>query len=123
MRDVVSPRGVRFWLVEDYAVPIVSLEFAFRGGAAQVPAGQERRAARCWPACSTKGAGDLDDRPSSEALDEKAIELSFHCERDAISGRMRTLARHLDRASALLRLAVNAPRFDRRAVRAGARTA
>ena len=31
VRDLVTPKGVRFWLVEDYAVPIVSLEFAMRG--------------------------------------------------------------------------------------------
>ena len=34
---VVSPRGLKFWLVPSYAVPLVSLEFAMRGGAAQDP--------------------------------------------------------------------------------------
>ena len=43
VRDLVSPRGLRFWLVEDYAVPIVSLEFAFRGGAAQDPPARPAR--------------------------------------------------------------------------------
>src|SRR5579863_757126 len=111
VRDLVSPRGLRFWLVEDYAVPIVSLEFAFRGGASQDPAGKTGALALMTGALD-EGAGDLDDRAFHEALDEKAIELSFNCERDAIGGRLRTLARHLDRANELLRLAVNAPRFD-----------
>ncbi|THD42444.1 MAG: insulinase family protein [Bradyrhizobium sp.] len=111
VRDLVSPRGLRFWLVEDYAVPIVSLEFAFRGGASQDPAGKTGALALMTGALD-EGAGDLDDRAFHEALDEKAIELSFNCERDAIGGRLRTLARHLDRANDLLRLAVNAPRFD-----------
>ena len=35
---VTSPRGLKFWLVRSYAVPLVSLEFAMRGGAAQDPA-------------------------------------------------------------------------------------
>ena len=43
---------------------------------------------------------------------EKAVELSFSCDRDHISGRMRTLIRNVDRAAELLRLAVNEPRFD-----------
>ena len=38
--------------------------------------------------------------------------MSFHCDRDHWSGRMRTLTKNLDRAGELLRLAVNAPRFD-----------
>jgi zinc protease len=111
VRDLVSPRGLRFWLVEDYAVPIVSLEFAFRGGAAQDPAGKTG-ALSLMTGTLDEGAGDLDDRAFHEALDEKAVELSFHNERDTIGGRMRTLVRHLDRAGELLRLAVNAPRFD-----------
>ncbi len=120
LRDLVSPRGVRFWLVEDYAVPLVALEFAFRGGASQDPAGKAG-ARPCSPACSTKARAISTTRPSSSALDEKAIELSFHAERDHVSGRMTTLSRHLDRAGELLRLAVNAPRFDEAPIDARAR--
>ena len=40
VRELVTPRGVNAWLVEDYAVPLVSLEFAFSGGAAQDPTGE-----------------------------------------------------------------------------------
>ncbi len=111
VRELVSPRGVRFWLVEDYAVPLVSLEFAFGGGAAQDPAGAAG-AATLLAGLLDEGAGDLDDQAFQQALDEKAIEISFHCERDHIGGRMRTLVRHLDRAGDLLRLCVNAPRLD-----------
>ena len=35
---VTTPRGLNLWLVRSYAVPLVSLEFAMRGGAAQDPA-------------------------------------------------------------------------------------
>jgi zinc protease len=111
VRELVTPRGVRAWLVEDYAVPLVSLEFAFRGGAAQDPVGKAG-AATLLAGLLDEGAGDLDDQAFQRALDEKAIEISFHCERDHIGGRMRTLARHLDRAGELLSLCVNAPRLD-----------
>ena len=33
---VVTPRGLKLWLVRSYAVPLVALEFAMRGGAASV---------------------------------------------------------------------------------------
>ncbi|MGD1036590.1 MAG: pitrilysin family protein [Roseiarcus sp.] len=111
VRELVTPRGVRFWLVEDYAVPLASLEFAFGGGAAQDPAGKAG-AGTLLAGLLDEGAGDLDSPAFQQALDEKAIEISFHCERDHIGGRMRTLERHLDRAGELLRLALNAPRLD-----------
>jgi zinc protease len=111
VRELVSPRGVRFWLVEDYAVPLVALDFAFRGGAAQDPAGKAG-AATLLAGLLDEGAGDLDSQAFQQALEEKAIEISFQAEHDHLGGRMRTLKRHLDRAGELLRLALNAPRLD-----------
>jgi zinc protease len=111
VREIVTPAGLRAWLVEDYAVPIVALEFAMRGGGAQDPPGKAGLATMI-AGLMDEGAGDLDDQAFQTALDEKAIELSFHAERDYISGRMRTLSRNLDRAGELMHLAINAPRFD-----------
>ena len=111
VREIVSARGATAWLVEDYAVPIVALEFAFRGGAARDPSGKAG-AATMLAALLDEGAGDLDSQAFQRALDEKAIEISFHADRDYVGGRLRTLARHLDRGGELLRLALNAPRFD-----------
>src|SRR6204780_3627105 len=108
---VVSPRGLRFWLVPSAAVPLVSLEFAMRGGSAQDPAAKAGLSA-LMSALLDEGAGDLDSQAFHRALDEIAVEMSFHCDRDHWSGRMRTLTKNLDRAAELLRLAVNAPRFD-----------
>ncbi len=59
-----------------------------------------------------EGAGDLDSQAFHRALDDKAIEIGFHADQDKIAGRLRTLSKNLDRASALLALALNAPRFD-----------
>ncbi len=111
LREIVTPRGLKAWLVEDYAVPLVSLEFAFPGGAAQDPQ-NKAGAATMLAGLIDEGAGELDSQAFQRALDEKAIEISFHAERDHIGGRMRTLVRHLDRAGNLLRLCLNAPRFD-----------
>jgi zinc protease len=108
---VVSPRGLKFWLVPSYAVPLVSLEFAMRGGAAQDPA-EKAGLGALMAGLLDEGACELDSQAFHRSLDEKAVEMSFHCDRDHWSGRMRTLTKNLDRAAELLRLAVNAPRFD-----------
>ena len=111
VKTVATSRGVRFWLVESYAVPLVSLEFGVRGGAAQDPA-DKAGLGTLLAGLLDEGAGDLDSQAFQTALDEKAIEISFHNDRDAMTGRMRTLVKNLDRAAELLRLAINAPRFD-----------
>ena len=111
VKTFVTPRGLKVWRVEVHAVPLVSLEFAFRGGAAQDPVGKAG-AGTLLSGQLDEGAGDLNSQAFQRALDEKAIEMSFHCDRDYLSGRMRTLVKNLDRAAELLRLAVNAPRFD-----------
>ena len=108
---VTSPRGLKFWLVPSHAVPVVSLEFAMRGGSAQDPP-EKAGLGALMASVLDEGAGDLDSQAFHRALDEKAVEMSFHCDRDHWSGRMRTLTKNLDRAGELLRLAINAPRFD-----------
>ena len=110
-RDRIAGQGVKAWLVESYAVPIVSLELAFRGGATQDPQGRYG-ATTIMSGLLDEGAGDLDSQAFHRALDDKAIEIGFHADQDKISGRLRTLSKNLDRAGALLALALNAPRFD-----------
>ncbi|RFB76389.1 M16 family metallopeptidase [Methylovirgula sp. 4M-Z18] len=112
---VRSPGGIEAWLVEDYAVPLVSLEFASKGGSNQDPEGKAG-AATLTAGLLDEGAGDLDAEAFQRALDDKAIELSFAAERDVVTGRLRTMVRNVDAAFEMLRLALHAPRFDEAAV-------
>ncbi|MBV9705282.1 MAG: insulinase family protein [Methylobacteriaceae bacterium] len=111
VQTVVSPGGIRAWLVEDYAVPLVALEFAVRGGASQDPVGKAG-AATMLSGLLDEGAGPYDAEAFHLALEEKAIELSFSAERDYFAGRLRTLVRHAEAAFDLLRLAVTEARLD-----------
>lgn len=115
VRQIFSPGGIAAWLVEDYAVPLLSLNFAFKGGAAQDPEGKAGLATML-ASLLDEGAGELDSRGFHEAMDEKAIEIGFSADRDHIGGRLRTLARHADAGAALLALALGAPRFDADAI-------
>lgn len=112
---VVSPGGIEAWLVQETAVPLIALDFAFEGGATQDPAdkpGVANLAASLWD----EGAGDLDSRTFHQRLEEKAISLNFSVERDRVRGGVRTLKENRDEAFDLLRLALTAPRFDNEAV-------
>jgi len=111
VQKVVSSGGVEAWLVEDYAVPLVAVELAFKGGASQDPAGKPG-AANLLAGLLDEGAGPLDAEAFHKALDEDAIELSFSADRDMLTGRLQTLSRNSARAFELLRFAVNEARLD-----------
>jgi zinc protease len=111
VQTIVTPGGIEAWLVEDYAVPLVALEFAFTGGAAQDPAGKPGTAT-LLAGLLDEGAGPYDAEAFHRALDEDAIEISFSADRDVLTGRMQTLSRNCARAFDLLRLAVCEARLD-----------
>jgi zinc protease len=111
VQHVVSPGGIAAWLVEDYAVPLIAMQFSFAGGGAQDPPGKAG-ATSLLAGLLDEGAGDLEAEAFHRALDDHAIRLSFSTERDEFAGHLQTLARHADKAFELMALALNAPRFD-----------
>ncbi len=108
---VVSPGGIEAWLVQEKSVPLISIDFAFRGGAIQDPA-DKAGVANMAAALLDEGAGELDSKAFHERLEEKAIQLGFSAGRDRFRGSLRTLVEHRDEALELLRLALTLPRFD-----------
>jgi zinc protease len=72
--DVVkSPGGIEAWLVQEPSVPLVAINFAFRGGTSQDPTGKPG-VANMISALLDEGAGPYDSRAFHEALDERAVE-------------------------------------------------
>ncbi len=115
VQKVYSPGGIEAWLVEDYAVPLVAFDFAFRGGSAQDAPGKAGTAAMV-ASLLDEGAGALDSEAFHRAMDDKAIEISFSTDRDHVTGRVKTIAKHVEAAVELLGMAINLPRFDADAI-------
>lgn len=111
----VEAGGVTAWLVEDHAVPVVSLAWSWAGGAALDPAGQEGTAAMA-ASLLTEGAGPLRATEFGDALRDAAISLNFGADRDHFEGGFRALVDALPEAVRLARLAMAEPRLDPDAV-------
>jgi zinc protease len=111
IQQVKSDSGVTAWLVEDYTVPIISIKFAFRGGTTQDPQGKEGLL-NLMTGLFDEGAGDVVSDAFQVRLDDAGAEMRFDAGRDALYGSMRMLADQKDEAFALLRLAIEKPRFD-----------
>jgi zinc protease len=111
IQEITSPGGVTAWLVEDYTVPVVTMNVAFRGGAAQDPEGRAGLA-NLMSGLLDEGAGDLDSRAFQARLEDLSLNLSFDAGSDAFYGNLRTLAQNVDEAFELFRLAINEPLFE-----------
>lgn len=108
---VVSPGGIEFWLVQEPSVPLIAMDFAFLGGTTQDP-DDKPGIASLVAGTIDEGSGNLPSRAFHEALESKAIELSFSATRDYFSGQLRTLVENKDTAFELMRTSINAPRLD-----------
>lgn len=111
VKRVMSAQGIEAWLVEDRINPIVSLRFAFRGGAALDPPGLEG-VAEMTAGMLDEGAGPFDSQTFQGRLEDLSISLGFDAGKDTFGGSLRTLSENRDEAFRLLRLALTEPRFD-----------
>ncbi|MEN3975222.1 pitrilysin family protein [Emcibacter sp. SYSU 3D8] len=115
IREVVSPGGIKAWLVEQHSIPLVAMSYEFEGGVSADPDGKSGLA-YLVSGLLNEGAGDLDSLAFQKALDERAIRMSFDADRDQFSGSMVTLTEERSEAFRLLGLALSQPRFDADAV-------
>ena len=111
IKAVTSPGGITAWLVEDHSLPVVTIELAFRGGAALDPADRLGLASLATDLLD-EGAGDLDSSAYHGRLEDLATRLSFWAGEDATGASMRTVTANLEPSFELLRLALTAPRFE-----------
>jgi len=112
---VISPGGIEAWLVRDHSNPIVTVSFAFRGGAGLDPKGKEGLA-NMVASTLDEGAGDMHSQTVQRTLEDLAIRMRFTAGKDTFRGRLQTLVKNQDTAFRLLHLALTAPRFDKEPV-------
>jgi zinc protease len=111
IKAVTSPKGVTAWLITDTSVPLISLQFSFRGGSALDPKGKAGLA-ELTPGLLDEGAGSYTSAQFQKALEDNSITLRFSTGLDSFGGSLRALNENRDQAIDLLRLALTRPRFD-----------
>jgi zinc protease len=111
IQHLISPGGIEAWFVQDATVPLIAMEYAFGGGAAQDPTGKPG-VGNLVASLIDEGSGDLDSRTFHERLDRRAIELSFTATRDYFRGSLRMLRDNREEAFDLLRMSLTSPHFD-----------
>src|SRR5439155_9339670 len=95
IQRVTAASGVEAWLVEDHTIPVVTLAFAFAGGAALDPPGREGTATMA-AGLLDEGAGPYDSTAFHRRLDQLAGELRLAAGHDEFGGSLRMLRRNLE---------------------------
>ena len=111
IKEVKTPGGLTAWLVEDQSIPFMALEIRFRGGASLDAAGK-RGATNLMTYLLEEGAGDMDAREYARAVEGLAASISVGIDDDALSVSARFLTENRAEAVALLKAAIQEPRFD-----------
>lgn len=111
IQEVVTPSGIKAWLVEDYTVPIISVSVEFKGGTTQDPNGLEG-VTSLMAAMMDEGAGELDTAALKAELEQRGIELGFSADKDSVSGGMKLIVSEKSRAFELMHMVLSAPRFE-----------
>ncbi len=111
IQKVTSKKGIEAWLVEDHSRPILSIQFAFEGGAAQDPAGKPG-VATFVSGMLDEGAGNLDSEAFQNRLEDLAAKLSVNASYDHMSVAFQALTENRDESLKLLQMAVTSPHFQ-----------
>jgi zinc protease len=111
IQEVTSPGGIKAWLVEEHAIPLLAMNYSFRGGTELEPAGKEG-VSNFLTGMLDEGAGDMLSAEFQKKRDELAFRMSFDAGSDFFEGSFQTLSRNRDASVDLLKLAITSPRFD-----------
>jgi len=111
IQSVRSAGGIEAWLVEEHGLPLLTMQYAFMGGASQDPV-DKAGVANFLSAMLDEGAGDLSSQVFQEEVERIAAKIRFNAGRDGFNGNFQTLTENRDKATKLLALALTKPRFD-----------
>ena len=100
IQTVTSPGGIEAWLVEEHAVPMMAMRFAFEGGSSQDPEGKEGLG-NFLTAMLDEGAGDLVSRDFQERMEDLSMRIRYEEAKDAFYGSFETLTSTRDEAVTL----------------------
>ncbi len=111
IKVVKTPKGVTAWLIQDRTVPLVSMQFSFRGGSVFDPKGKGGLAEMTFNLLD-EGAGPYTSAQFQKQLEDNSISMRFATGLNSFGGTVRSLNVNRDQAFDLLRLALTQPRFD-----------
>ena len=110
IQKVTSKNGIEAWLVEDHSRPIMSMQFAFAGGATQDPA-DKPGVATFVSGMLDEGSGNLDSEAFQNRLEDLAAKFSVNASNDHMTVTFQSLTGNRAESVKLLQTAITSPHF------------
>jgi len=111
IQEVKSPGGITAWLVSEKAIPLIAMNFSFKDGSANDPAGKDGLST-FLTGMMDEGSGDMLSKEFQQKRDALAFRMSFDAGKDYFEGGFQTLSKNRAESFELLRQAITSPRFD-----------
>jgi zinc protease len=111
VQEVISPKGIKAWLVESHDIPILSLMFSIPGGRNFEQPGKEGAHALLADMLD-EGAGPFSSEDFKAARTRMTSRVGFYTDGDYTSGYLSTLSKNRDATLNLLQQAMESPRFE-----------
>lgn len=110
MKPFTLKNGIKVYLVEQHALPIVSMDLSFEAGSQLDPKGKEGLASICM-SMLTEGTEKLDKIQYAEALADVASNINAYAADDSVGVTLSSLTKHLDATFALFVDTLQSPGF------------
>ena len=111
IQEVTSPGGVKAWLVESHANPLIAVAIGFKGGTASDPADRQGLG-ELMSGLMDEGAGNIPSADFQRQLADHGIRFGFDTSADHFTGALQFLTEDQDLAFDLLHLSLTKLRFD-----------
>ena len=113
VEEVVSPRyKIKAYLFKNKTNPIIAMNFMFKNAGYASEDENKLGIANLATEMLISGAGDLNDEQFKEKLEDNAISIGFHAEKDDFPGSLLTTVENKEIAFEMLKNVLEKPRFE-----------
>lgn len=116
VQEVITPKKLTAWVIEDHYLPIISLRITFENAGFAYDPADKAGVAFMVASMLDEGAGNLSSLDYKKQIEALATTLSFSVDEDRFYISLQTLTQHLPEALSLLRTVLTEATFDDKAL-------
>ena len=110
-KSLKTESGIKFWLVEDKTLPLVSLSFLFKGGSSLDPKGKEG-VTNLMTSLLDEGSDNFSSSQFKLAMRENGVKISYSASKEKINGTFQVVKSQIQEGFWLLHESLNKPVFQ-----------
>ena len=110
-KSLKTDSGIKFWLVEDKSLPLISLSFLFKGGSSLDPGGKEG-VTNLMTSLLDEGSDNFSASEFKLAMRENGVKISYSASKEKINGTFQVVKSQIQEGFWLLHESLNKPVFQ-----------